>query len=207
MLPIFLLIGRENTTFPGPATDMLERTRLFHGILNLHLSIPRKRCCFQPHARSSSLKALEVGASGLLPRPGRFRTVFTTSSLGQGSGTVPPLQQVSGVRGAHGVPIPHSQGIRVPLDLDPGLRPLNRQPHLPNCRKGLQKASLILFPIRILGPAVRMSPPSVQDTTHSLKKQDIFQQLLSLSPKESPRVTARPHPPTPHLPPFFLPET
>lgn len=78
-------------------------------------------------------------------RPG-LAVSFAVSSLWQGSGTVAPFQQVSGVRGARSVPSLFSQGGRVPSGSD--TRPRALDP-LPEC---MQKESLILFPTAVLGP-------------------------------------------------------
>lgn len=78
-------------------------------------------------------------------RPG-LALSFAISSLWQGSGTVEPFQQVSGVRGARSVPSLFSQGVRVHSGSD--TRPRALDP-FPDC---LQKESLILFPTAVLGP-------------------------------------------------------
>lgn len=135
----FCSLAGTSTALPAPAACVLERTRLFHSILHIHLSIPRKKCSFQLHTRTSSGKALEVEAAGLPPGRDQLSPCVATHSLWRGGGTVSPFQQVSGVQGAPKVPSPLSQGVRVPPDLGPGLGPLTRETSPQNC---MQKTSI-----------------------------------------------------------------
>lgn len=82
----FCSLAGTSTALPAPAAGVLERTRLFHSILHIHLSIPRKKCSFQLHTRTSSGKVLEVEAAGLLPGRDQLSPCVATHSLWRGGG-------------------------------------------------------------------------------------------------------------------------